>query len=151
MMLHILSWAYLPLIYFFAHFFLKIGLFFQYWVVKIFYIFRIQIIYQIYDIWILFPTLWLIFLIFLMITFKALKFFLRFHLFMFRIRGRERKKRKTSMVLSHVVASCVPSTGDLACNPGMYPDWESNWRPFGSQASTQFIELHQPGLKHLSF
>ena len=25
-----------------------------------------------------------------------------------------------------VVASQTPPTGDLACNPGMCPDWESN-------------------------
>ena len=25
-----------------------------------------------------------------------------------------------------VVASCTPPTGDLACKPGMFPDWESN-------------------------
>ena len=43
------------------------------------------------------------------------------------------------------VASHVPPTGDQACNPGMCPDWESNQRPFGSQASTQSTELHQPG------
>ena len=24
-------------------------------------------------------------------------------------------------------------TGDLAHNPGMCPDWELNWQPFGSQ------------------
>ena len=36
--------------------------------------------------------------------------------------------------------------GDLACNPGMCPDWESNQQPFGSQAGTQSTELHQPGL-----
>ena len=24
-------------------------------------------------------------------------------------------------------------TGDLACNPGICPDWESNQQPFGSQ------------------
>ena len=35
-----------------------------------------------------------------------------------------------------VVASCMSPTGDLAHNPGMCPDWESNWLPFGSQAST---------------
>ena len=30
-----------------------------------------------------------------------------------------------------VVASCAPSTEDLACNPGMCPDWESNqWHWF---------------------
>ena len=34
---------------------------------------------------------------------------------------------------------------DLAHNPGMYPDWESNWQPFGSQAGAQSIEPHQPG------
>ena len=38
-----------------------------------------------------------------------------------------------------------PSPGDLAHNPGMCPDWESNWWPFGSQAFTQSIELPQPG------
>ena len=26
-----------------------------------------------------------------------------------------------------VVVSHAPSTGDLAHNPGMCPDWESNW------------------------
>ena len=25
-----------------------------------------------------------------------------------------------------VTASCMPPAGDLACNPGMFPDWESN-------------------------
>ena len=45
-----------------------------------------------------------------------------------------------------VVASHVAPTGDLACNPDMCPDWESNQRPFDSQAFTQSTELHQPGL-----
>ena len=44
-----------------------------------------------------------------------------------------------------VVVSHAPSTGDLACNPGMCPDWESNWRPFHSQAVTQSAEPHKPG------
>ena len=26
----------------------------------------------------------------------------------------------------HVVVSCAPPTGDLACNPGKCPDWELN-------------------------
>ena len=26
-----------------------------------------------------------------------------------------------------VVASHAPSPGDMAHNPGMFPDWESNW------------------------
>ena len=42
-----------------------------------------------------------------------------------------------------VVASRTPLTGDLAHNPGMCPDWESNWRPFGSQARTQSTEPQQ--------
>ena len=39
-----------------------------------------------------------------------------------------------------VVASHAPPTGDLTCNPGMCPDWESNWGPFGSQAGAQSTE-----------
>ena len=34
--------------------------------------------------------------------------------------------------------------GNLARNPGMCPDWESNWRPFNFQASTQSTEPYQP-------
>ena len=45
-----------------------------------------------------------------------------------------------------VIASQAPPTGDLALNPGMCPDWESNQRPFGLQACAQSTELHQPGL-----
>ena len=44
-----------------------------------------------------------------------------------------------------VVASCTPPTGNLAHNPGMCPDWESNQWPFGSQAGTQSTEPHQLG------
>ena len=43
-----------------------------------------------------------------------------------------------------VVASYMPPTGDLACNPGMFPAWESNRQPFGLQAGTQSTEPHQP-------
>ena len=44
-----------------------------------------------------------------------------------------------------MVASHTSVTVDLAYNPGMCHDWESNWRPFSSQASTQSTESHQPG------
>ena len=44
-----------------------------------------------------------------------------------------------------VVTSHAPPTGDLAHNPGMCPDWESNRRPFSWQVSTQSTEPHQPG------
>ena len=40
----------------------------------------------------------------------------------------------------------MPPPGNLAHNPGMCPDWESNQRPFGSQAGAQSTEPHQPGL-----
>ena len=33
-----------------------------------------------------------------------------------------------------LVAFHMPPTGDLAPNPGMCPDWESNWQPFCLQA-----------------
>ena len=45
-----------------------------------------------------------------------------------------------------VVASHTPTTGDLAYNPGMCPDWELNQQPFGLQAGAQSTEPHQPGL-----
>ena len=35
-----------------------------------------------------------------------------------------------------MVASRAPPTGDLASDPGMCPDWETNRQPFGSQAGT---------------
>ena len=66
-----------------------------------------------------------------------MSFFLKmFYLFIFREGkgGREGEKYQC------VVASRVSPTGD----PGMCPDWESNWRPFGLQASTQSTEPHQP-------
>ena len=43
-----------------------------------------------------------------------------------------------------VVAFHVPPLGTWLRNPGMCPDWESTQGPFGSQASTQSTEPHQP-------
>ena len=63
------------------------------------------------------------------------KFFKRFYLFIFR--QREREGEREGEKHQYVVASSVPLTGGLACNPGMCPDWESNLRPFGLQASAQ--------------
>ena len=45
-----------------------------------------------------------------------------------------------------VVAFCTPPTEDLACNLGMCPDWESNQRPFGSQANTQSLSHSREGI-----
>ena len=65
------------------------------------------------------------------------------YLFIFRERGREGEREGEKRQC--VVASHVPPTKDLAYNPGMCPDWESNQRPFGSQARAQSTEPHQPG------
>ena len=44
-----------------------------------------------------------------------------------RVREGEREGEKHQCV----VDSRAPPNGDLACNPGMCPDWELNRRPFG--------------------
>ena len=75
--------------------------------------------------------------------------FFRFYLFIFRERGGREKERERNIEVweKHQLAvSCGPPTGDLACNPGMCPDWESNHWPFGSQADTESTEPHQPRL-----
>ena len=59
----------------------------------------------------------------------------------FRQRGREGEREGEKHQC--VVASHAPPTGDLAHNPGMRPDWGSNWPPFGSQAGSQSAEPHQ--------
>ena len=80
---------------------------------------------------------------------RQMIYFLRFISFIFRDRGRdgEREKEKHQCV----VASQPPSSGNLACNTGMCLDSELNLQPFGSQASTQSTELHQPGLETNDF
>ena len=69
--------------------------------------------------------------------------FLDFYIFIFKEKRREGEKEGEKHQC--VIASHTPPTGDLARNPGMCPDWESKWRPFGSQACAQSTELHQPG------
>ena len=68
--------------------------------------------------------------------------FFKYFIYLFLERGEERQRSRETRC---VVASHLPPTGDLAYNPGMCPDWESNWWPFGLQASTQSTEPHQPG------
>ena len=50
--------------------------------------------------------------------------------------GREKERERNTN---------VSPTGDMARNPGMCPDWESNQQHFGFQASSQSTEHHQPG------
>ena len=75
--------------------------------------------------------------------------YLFIYLFSERGEGREKERERNINVqeIHQLVASHMPPNGHLARNPGMCPDWESNQRPFGLQADTQSIELHQPGLK----
>ena len=65
-------------------------------------------------------------------------------IYLFLERGREEEREGEKH--QYVGASRMPRTGDLACNPGMCPDWEMNPQPFGFQVCTQSTELHQPGL-----
>ena len=50
--------------------------------------------------------------------------FLKYFIYLFLERRREGEGEGEKHQC--VVASCVSPTGDLACNPGMCPDWESN-------------------------
>ena len=70
-------------------------------------------------------------------------FFLRFYLF---LKSWERGGEREGEKYQCMVASCKPPTGDLARNPDLCPDWESNWQPFSLQARTQSTDLHQPRL-----
>ena len=65
------------------------------------------------------------------------------YLFLSRGEGREKERERNINVWLPLMH---PPTGDLARNPGMCPDWQSNQWPFGSQAGTQSTEPHQPGL-----
>ena len=38
----------------------------------------------------------------------------------------------------------MPTIRDLAHNPGMCPDWESNWQPVGLWDDAQPTELQRP-------
>ena len=65
------------------------------------------------------------------------------YLFIYLGTGREGEREREKHQC--LVASCVPHTGDFTSNPRMCPDWESNWQPFGLQASTQSTEPYHPG------
>ena len=62
-------------------------------------------------------------------------------------RGKERERNINVREKHQLAASHMTPSRDLAHNPGMCTDWESNQQLFGSQAGTQSIEPHLPGLK----
>ena len=59
---------------------------------------------------------------------RTYNFVNRFYLFIFREKGKEggRKRGRDTSVCGWLPLA-RPPTGDLACNLGMCPDWESNW------------------------
>ena len=75
-------------------------------------------------------------------------FFLRFCLFIFRERGRERERKGEKHQC--VVASHMAPTAGLARNPGTCPAWEPKRATLGFAAHALSTEPHQPGLNLLS-
>ena len=79
----------------------------------------------------------------------VLGFFKKDYIYLLLERGEGREKERERNIIDQekhrLVASNTPPTGDLACNPGLCPDWESNHRPFSSQAGAQSTESHQAG------
>ena len=57
--------------------------------------------------------------------------------------GKKREREREALMCGCL--SQAPYWG-LRPNLGVCPNWKLNQRPFGSQASTEFTELHQPGL-----
>ena len=73
---------------------------------------------------------------------------LKYCLFIFRARRREREREGDKhwcvRETAPSVASHTPPSGDLAHNPGTCPAWEWKQWPFGLQAGTQSTEPCQP-------
>ena len=72
-------------------------------------------------------------------------FYFLFKRFLFILRERGREGEREGEKHQCVVVSHVPPSGDLARNPGMCPDWESNQQHFGLQACILPTEPHQRG------
>ena len=69
--------------------------------------------------------------------------FLKDFVYLFLDKGERKDKERKKNINVWSPLMCL-STGDLACDPGMCPDWESNQRPSGSQSGAQSTEPHQP-------
>ena len=80
------------------------------------------------------------------IIFKRLVNFEGFIYFIFRQRGREGEREGEKPQC--VAASCaVPPTGDLACNPGMCPDWELTHNPLVRRLALNPLSYPSQGCK----
>ena len=78
-------------------------------------------------------------------SFQILLFFKDFIYFRERGRKRERQGAKHQCARETSISSHTPPTGELIHNPGMCPEWESNWQPHGSQARPQPTEPPSQG------
>ena len=75
------------------------------------------------------------------VLFEQVHIFKDFYLFLERGEGKEKERERNINVWLPLTR---PPTGDLARNPGMCPDWESNWQAFGSQAQAHPLSYNQP-------
>ena len=69
-------------------------------------------------------------------------FFFKDFIYLFSQKGREEERKRNINVwlpLTH------PLLGTLASNPGMCPDWESNWQPFGLQPALNPLSYTSQG------
>ena len=86
--------------------------------------------------------------------FSLSPFFKKYFIYLLLERGEgSEKERETNISVQGIhrsIASWMPPTGDLAYNPGMCSEWESNQQPF-LQVGTQSTEPHQPGPSLLLF
>ena len=74
-------------------------------------------------------------------SFLGALFFFKDFIYLFLVRGEGREKERERNINVWLPLKCPPPR-DLAHNPGMCPDGESNWRPFGSKACAQSTEPH---------
>ena len=71
------------------------------------------------------------FLYFLLENLLFILFLKKDFVYLFSQRGEWKEKEwERNIDIHHSVVSCVPLTGNLACNPGMRPAWESIQWPF---------------------
>ena len=80
------------------------------------------------------------------LLFSGSFFFFLNILFISRERGREEKEKERNI---NTWLPLMPPTRDLAWNPVICLDWESNQWPLDSQASTQSTEPQHPGQEFL--
>lgn len=69
-----------------------------------------------------------------------------FFFFFYREKRRDREKHRHER--REIPIGCIPQISQPGTEPhnlGLYPDRESNWRPFVAQDDDEPIESHQPG------